>query len=263
MLFRSVPQSPISHNDYHLQMRANLFGCAVGSLPFTYLGLPLGTTKPTVQDLTPIVDQVERRLNASARFLDYGGRLTLVTSVLSSLPIHYLCSLKVHQTVIKIFDRSRSHCLWAKNEDSSSVHALAAWPVVCRPKKFGGLGVLNLELQNKALLMKQLHKFYCKEDVPWVHLVWSLYGPGASHAQSSRGSLWWRDVFSLVKVYRSITRCTIGNGESTLFWKDFWQSDRLLCDKFPRLYSYAIDEDVTAADLARAEDLSSFFTLPL
>jgi hypothetical protein len=42
----------------------------VGSLPFAYLGLPLGTSRPTIQDLSPIVDQMERRLNASARFLD-------------------------------------------------------------------------------------------------------------------------------------------------------------------------------------------------
>jgi hypothetical protein len=43
---------------------ANTFGCDIGSLPFTYLGLPLGTSRPTIQDLTPIVDQSERRLNA-------------------------------------------------------------------------------------------------------------------------------------------------------------------------------------------------------
>jgi hypothetical protein len=89
------------------------------SLPFTYLGLPRGTTRPTIQDLTPIVDQIERRLNASACFLDYAGRLQLTNSVLSTLPNHYLSSLKIHKTTIKLFDRYRRHCLWAKEEDSS------------------------------------------------------------------------------------------------------------------------------------------------
>jgi hypothetical protein len=55
---------------------------------------------------------MERRLNASARFLDYGERLQLVNSVLSSLPNHYLSSLKVHKTIIKIADRSRRDCLY-------------------------------------------------------------------------------------------------------------------------------------------------------
>ena len=81
---------PINVSGSQLLLLANTFGCAVGNLPFAYLGLPLGTTRPTVQDLSPIVDQIERRLNASARFLDYGGRLQFVNSVLSSLPNHYL-----------------------------------------------------------------------------------------------------------------------------------------------------------------------------
>jgi hypothetical protein len=145
---------PVNIDAYHLQFLANTFGCAVGSLPFSYLGLPLGTSRPTIKDLTPIVDQLERRLNASSRFLDYGGRIQLVNSVLSSLPNHYLSSLKLHKTIIKIADRSRRHCLWAKDEDSTSVNSLAAWSLVCRPKKKGGLGVINFEIQNQALLLK-------------------------------------------------------------------------------------------------------------
>jgi hypothetical protein len=32
--------------------------------------------------------------------------------------------------------------------------------MVLEPKSKGGLGVINLRLQNDALLLKQLHKFY-------------------------------------------------------------------------------------------------------
>jgi hypothetical protein len=62
--------------------------------------------------------------------------------------------------------------------------------MVCKPKNKGGLGILNLELQNKALLLKQLHKFYMKADTPWVKLIWSLYGNSVPHAKSKRGSFW-------------------------------------------------------------------------
>jgi hypothetical protein len=54
---------------------ANVFGCIVGSFPFTYLGLPLGLTKPQVKDYAPLKCRVERRLSASAQFLSYDGRL--------------------------------------------------------------------------------------------------------------------------------------------------------------------------------------------
>jgi hypothetical protein len=162
---------PINVDDYYLHFLANTFGCSVGSLPFTYLGLPLGTTKPTVQDLSPLVGLVERRMNASARFLNYGGRLQFVQSVISSLPNFYICSLKVQKAILNICDRASRHCLWAKEDGTTHSHSLASWSMVCRPKDKGGLGILNLQLQNKALLMKQLHKFYTKRDVPWVHLI--------------------------------------------------------------------------------------------
>lgn len=40
--------------------------------------------------------------------------------------------------------------------------------MVCVSKEEGGLGVIDIEKQNKALLTKNLHKFYSKEDLPWV-----------------------------------------------------------------------------------------------
>ena len=38
---------PINISEHKLNLLANTFGCSIGSLPFTYLGLPLSTTKPT------------------------------------------------------------------------------------------------------------------------------------------------------------------------------------------------------------------------
>ena len=58
-----------------------------------------------------------------------------------------------------------------------------------------GLGILNLGLQNEALLLKHLNKFYNKMDVPWVQLVWdSYYFQRIPHDTILCGSFWWRDV---------------------------------------------------------------------
>jgi hypothetical protein len=37
---------------------------------------------------------------------------------------------------------------------------LVAWDTACKPKKQGGLGIIDIEKQNNALLMKHLDKFY-------------------------------------------------------------------------------------------------------
>jgi hypothetical protein len=55
----------------------------------------------------------------------------------------------------------------------------------------------------------------------------------------------------------------VASGSSVLFWKDYWSNGGLLCNKFPRLYSYALDEDLSVADLAHVEDLSVYFALPM
>jgi hypothetical protein len=47
--------------------------------------------------------------------------------------------------------------------------------MVCRPKDKGGVGILNLKVQNEALLLKYLHKFYNKVNTPWVKLIWNTY----------------------------------------------------------------------------------------
>jgi hypothetical protein len=47
--------------------------------------------------------------------------------------------------------------------------------MVTMPKAKGDLGVINLRRQNDVLLIRHLHKFYNKEDLPWVQLIWSNY----------------------------------------------------------------------------------------
>jgi len=37
--------------------------------------------------------------------------------------------------------------------------------MVCKPKEEGGLGVLDLQKQNEALLMKKLDKFLNRRDI--------------------------------------------------------------------------------------------------
>jgi len=90
--------------------------------------------------------------------------------------------------------------------------------MVQKPKSKGGLGVINLRLQNDALLMKQLHKFYNKEDIPCVQLVWFKHYPRkVPHVSTEVGSFWWKDVLRLNVLYRGIAKCKIGDGTTVTF----------------------------------------------
>ena len=78
--------------------------------------------------------------------------------------------------------------------------------------------MVNLKLQNEALFLKFLDKFYNKVDTPWVTLLWnSYYTDKVPHALDPYGSFWWKNVFKLSPTFRGLTNCTIGNGSSVLF----------------------------------------------
>jgi hypothetical protein len=256
---------PINVSDEDTAMLAAAMGCQIGTMPFPYLGLPLGTTKPSIQDLLPMVESVERRLTATSIFLSQGARLQLIKSALSSMPLHFLLALKLQPGLIKPLDRILRQCLWRDKDGPKQ--SLAAWEMVCKPKENGGLGIINFSKKNDALLMKHLHKFYNKAQVPWVQLVWhSYYNNSIPHAMKLCGSFWWRDVIKLADNFRDVSSVIPGSGDSIMFWTDKWEiagSSQPLCHRFPRLFSYALDEKLSASQVYGAKDKTHLFHLPL
>ena len=128
---------------------------------------------------------------------------------LGNYPYHYLCHVH-HQAAkgIDNTDRARKQCLWRGNSEKKKGGNLVAWPTVMMSKDKGGLGIINLRLQNDAMLMKHLSKFYNRADVPWVRLIWSKYYTNrVPHATREMGSFWWKDVLRLNVLFRGIATC--------------------------------------------------------
>lgn len=160
-------------------------------MPFTYLGLPMGTTRPRVD----MVSRLGRRLAGIATMMSYSGRLTHLKSVVATLPMFAMCSIRVPFTILDHFEKSRRGFLWYGNNINKHGNCLVKWEKVCLPKKAGGLGVLDLRTQNRTLLIKYLHKFFNRHDIPWVDIIWNQYykdGKMPSFPMSV-GSFWWRD----------------------------------------------------------------------
>ena len=82
-----------------------------------------------------------------------------------------MCTIKLPKGVIENINRIRRQCIWRGNSEKERGGNLVAWEIVQRPKEKGGLGVINQRLQNDALLMKHLHKFYNHAQVPLVQLI--------------------------------------------------------------------------------------------
>ncbi|GKA05381.1 RNA-directed DNA polymerase, eukaryota, reverse transcriptase zinc-binding domain protein, partial [Tanacetum coccineum] len=194
---------------------ASSLGCAHGVLPFIYLGLPVGRKMRLTDGWHGIIDRFRDRLSSwKAKTLSVGRRLTLIKSVLGSLPIYYLSHFKAPVKVIKLLKAIRC-CLHSKN---------------------------------LSLLGKWKWRFLTKDHALWRTVIKEFYG-GDGGFYSSSSSLWssgvWVDIIKATKNIKvldlnfknSFVR-KVADRANTSFWLDPWcgHGSRLK-DKFPRLYA--------------------------
>jgi hypothetical protein len=157
---------PLNMTEEKSKLMTGVFGCSLHEMPFTYLGLPMGTSRHKVEHYAPLMNRMERQLTSISSMLNHAGRLQLVNSVMSTSPTYTMCSLAVPITVYEYFDKARRHCMWRNSDSNGKNKPLVAWKKCTKPKRKRGLGVINLSAQNKALLLKHLDKFYNKVDIP-------------------------------------------------------------------------------------------------
>ena len=144
----------INLEDNVILEKARMVGCEVGQWPLQYLGLYLGGNPCTKMFWEPVVRKVRKRLDRRKRsFLSRGGKLSLIESVLSSVPIYFLSLFKIPGSVAKELESLMRDFLWEGCDGEHGDH-LVAWKV-CLPKVYGGLGLGDL-VRRKKFLFKWL-----------------------------------------------------------------------------------------------------------
>jgi hypothetical protein len=138
-----------------LEGAASFLHCKLGSLPFTYLGLPVGANPRLASTWDPVVKTIEKRLLSwRNRYVSLGGRVVLINSVLASIPVFFLSFLKIPLKVRMKIVRLQRNFLWGGASRDKNKISWVSWKDVCRPKKEGGLGVRDLKWFNLSLLSK-------------------------------------------------------------------------------------------------------------
>ena len=73
----------------------------MGSIPFVYLGLHIGGNPQRLSFWEPVVNRIKSRLSGwQSWFLSFGGRLILLKSVLTALPVYALSFFKAPSGII-------------------------------------------------------------------------------------------------------------------------------------------------------------------
>ena len=180
----------------------------------------LSIRKLTKADLQPIVDKIADMLPGwKATLMSTAGRAVLVKAVLTAVPVYLLIALDVPKWLLRAIDKMRRAFLWKGRRQVNGEHCPVAWERACRPIELGGLGIHNLETFGWALRMRWLWLSKTDPKRPWA-------------------------AFN-IKVHPNVTAMfaisvsfLVGNGRSTLFWKDRWFHGKPIEDLAPALVPF-------------------------
>ncbi|GJV71495.1 RNA-directed DNA polymerase, eukaryota, reverse transcriptase zinc-binding domain protein [Tanacetum coccineum] len=143
----------------------------VGSLPVSYLGVPLITKHINFNDCKSLIDKVKLKVGDwKNRMLSYAGRLQLISSILSSMQVYWASVFILPKSVIKDINKLLKGFLWCHGELSKG-KAKVAWKSVCRPKNEGGLGIKDLGQWNEILMAKHLWNIASMKESLWVKWI--------------------------------------------------------------------------------------------
>ncbi|XP_071689129.1 uncharacterized protein [Rutidosis leptorrhynchoides] len=217
---------------------ANAFGCKPASFPFSYLGIPIGANMRLLENWKPIVDKVDKRLRTwKVKLLSFGGRLTLIKSVLGGLGTYFFSIYKVPKGILKHLESLRANFLWGSSNEDRKIHWIN-WDTILKRKEKGGLGVVSFDSLNKALLYKWRWRYLTCLDWPWVRVVKVIHGdqpdglnPCVHRLTNGAWANINRTLLKLHSVFPSVESCLrikIGDGCKTSFWHDKWAIDTSL-----------------------------------
>ena len=114
------------------------------------------------------------------QYISKGGRITLIRSTLSSLPIYYLSLFCMPQKICTRLERIQRQFLWGGGRLEKKPH-LVKWATVCTKKKKRGLGLRNFFKLNKAFLCKWSWRFANERNALWRKALSSKYRWGLAH----------------------------------------------------------------------------------
>jgi hypothetical protein len=243
-----------------LSAGSSFLSCRADSIPFKFLGIPVGANPRRQATWKPIVETMQGRLSSwTSRHLSYGGRITLINLVLSSLPLYFFSFFKAPKSIIQQLARIQRNFLWGGVLNGKKI-CWVSWDHICLPRDKGGLGVKNLELFNIALLSKWKWQLLTDGEAIWSDLLRFRYGHlpsavlgDAPMLRGSNASIWWKDIIGKdrgteVNWFGQNIGCCMGNGEDIEFWTFKWHGPQPFKALFPSLYDKEVHKHVMVAD---------------
>uniref|UniRef100_A0A7N0V1C9 RNase H type-1 domain-containing protein n=1 Tax=Kalanchoe fedtschenkoi TaxID=63787 RepID=A0A7N0V1C9_KALFE len=170
-----------------------------------------GSGRPKIEYFDDLVSRIRSRVKGwLGKLISFGGRITLIQSVLTASTIHILASSPVPRIVLQCIASLLASFLW--NAGQERRHHWVRWSAICRPSNEGGLGLRSLSQIMEGLRAKLAWRFW-EQDSMWARFMASKYGhPSGTSALPSSGSALWSRIQPLVLLLRSRVVWILGSG---------------------------------------------------
>lgn len=168
------------------------------------------------------------------------GKLTLIKSVLLSIPIYILSLFIALPKVVKEIEKVIRDFLWDASDTKKGYHYVK-WKTCCLPLKTGGLGIKSVRSMNKALLSKWWWRFNHEKIALWRNGIVSKYESTQQDRETKKPKQQnnygvWKGIYSLLNTFKQCTILKVGDGNSIRFWEDHWVGEHPLNVTFPNIY---------------------------
>ncbi|WVZ50145.1 hypothetical protein U9M48_001431, partial [Paspalum notatum var. saurae] len=140
-----------------------------------------------------------------------------------------------------------------QNDQHKKKYHFIKWDQVRQPKQQGGLGIIDLEVQNKCLLSKWLFKL-ANEDGIWQRLLRNKYlksKPFGSGSKKPGISHFWAGLMEVKHLFLGLGSFLVGN--------DTWCGSQPLKFIYPSLFNIVRNKSATVADVMSSVPLNVFF----
>ncbi|XP_075496425.1 uncharacterized protein LOC142533502 [Primulina tabacum] len=203
-----------------------LTGFAEGHLPLKYLGVPLFRGNRVCSLFEPLLQLIRRKLEGwETRTLSPGSRMTLIRSVLLSMPIYLFQVVQPPLAVMEKLELTFNAFLWGSRPLEKKWH-WARWSRACLPVLEGGLGFRRLKDLVDSFSIKLWFRFrhgsslwakfflrkYCQIEAPACVPACGFISPT------------WRRLLQIRPRAEPGIRWRVGLGDVS-FWDDIWFGD--------------------------------------
>ena len=240
---------------------ARSVGCLHSSPPFTYLGFPLGDYMNRCSAWKPVIEKIQNRLASwKAKILSRAGRLTLIKSVLNTLPVYLMSMFKMSKSIALKIVKLQRRFFWSGSNGEKMGGPMIKWSDIELPKEMGGLGVGNIMHKNLILLFKWWWRFSESNNTLWKRILQSVHEIEGVKASSetfskAKGGTWSQllsndtDTSKIRAIIEEGMIVRVGNGDSVHFWHDNWCEAGILKGTFPRLFAISLQKNLLVSQM--------------